>query len=53
MKRDENPQGVVVEEGLPVLVVQEEFFGDQLRSGGLAAVRGRSERHAADSGSLD
>jgi len=53
VKCDQDPQGVVVEEGLPVLVVQEEFFDQQLRSGGLAAVRGRSERHTAHSGSPD
>jgi len=50
---DQDPQGVVVEEGLSVLVVEQKFFGPQLRSRGLAAVRWRSERHAADSGSLD
>jgi len=50
---DQDAEGVVVEEGLSVLVIEQKFFGQQLRSGGFAAVRWRSERHAADSGSLD
>jgi len=50
MQRDEDPERVIVEEGLAVFVVQQQFFREQLRSSRRAAVLGRSkERHAADS----
>jgi len=53
MQCDQDPQGVVVQEGLPVFVVQKEILGHQSRSRGRTSAIGRSDKgHVPDSRSL-
>src|SRR2546422_1298028 len=53
VERNENPERVIVEERLPVRVVQQEVFGEESGTGCRRTSVGRSHRcHAADSRSL-